>query len=354
MVPPHPFMPKTKKSEATALERALDELLVQAGITTTDTRTQRLVRSMVETALTLGGEGVAVPDLKLVDAALTEIREALACFRPYGAARKVTVFGSARTDPDSVEYALAKKFSARMAERNFMIITGAGGGIMQAGNEGAGTANSFGVNIKLPFEQAANPFIDGDPKLAEFKYFFTRKLFFLKESSAVALFPGGFGTHDECYETLTLVQTGKSQMVPIVFLDVPKGTYWKTWHQYVQEHLLRKGLISPDDLSLYTVTDDLDEAVDEITGFYRIYHSARAIRGKLVIRTQRQVEPPVLEQLSREFADILGDTAINTRGPFEEESDEPELDDLPRLLLNFDLRSYGRLRMFVNRLNELG
>lgn len=347
-------MPKTKILETTSLGRALDTLLAEAGITETDTRTQRLIRSMVETALALGGDGVAVPDLKLVDAALAEIRDALNCFRPYGSSRKVTVFGSARTAPASEDYALARDFSARMAEHDFMVITGAGPGIMQAGNEGAGRDHSFGVNIKLPFEQSANPVIDGDPKLAEFKYFFTRKLFFLKESSAVAMFAGGFGTHDECFETLTLVQTGKSQLVPIVFLDVPKGTYWKTWHQYVQEHLLRKGLISPDDLALYKVTDDMDEAVHEITGFYRVYHSSRAIRGKLVIRTQQPVDDSVLQTLSDEFGDILGNTPITARGPFVEESDEPHLADLPRLLLNFDLRRYGRLRMLIDRLNELG
>jgi hypothetical protein len=347
-------MAKTKKTESTPLENAIATVLCEAGIDDTDTRTQRLTRSLVETALALGTDGVPVPDLKLVDAALMEIRDALACFGPYSTARKVTVFGSARTSPDSAEYRLARDFSARIAEHDFMVITGAGPGIMEAGNEGAGRDKSFGVNIRLPFEQSANSVIKDDAKLADFKYFFTRKLFFLKESSAVALFPGGFGTHDECYETLTLVQTGKTQLVPIVFLDVPKGTYWKTWHQYVQEHLLRKELIGPDDLALYKVTDDLGEAVREITDFYSVYHSSRNIRGKLVIRTNHYVDKSVLETLSTEFADILSDEPITERGPYDEESDEPEAADLPRLLLCFDMRQYGRLRMLINRLNELG
>jgi uncharacterized protein (TIGR00730 family) len=348
------LMPKSKKPDPTSLDIAIDELLLAGGMAQADTRTQRLTRSLVETALALGSDGVAVPDLKLVDAALAEIRNALGRFHDYKSVRKVTVFGSARTDPESTEYDLAREFSRRIADREFMVITGAGPGIMQAGNEGAGRDRSFGVNIRLPFEQSANPIIAGDPKLADFKYFFTRKLFFLKESSAVALFPGGFGTHDEAFETLTLVQTGKSQLVPIVFLDVPKGTYWKTWHQYVQEHLLRKELIGADDLALYKVTDDIDEALDEITGFYRVYHSLRTIRGRLVMRTNHEIDATVLTTLSDEFSDILADTAIVARGPYDEESDEPELADLPRLVLKFDQRHQGRLRMLINRLNELG
>ncbi len=347
-------MGKTKNTDETPLENALDQLLEVAGIAETDTRTARLIRSLVETALALGTDGVAVPDLKLVDAALAEIRDALERFAPYTTTRKVTVFGSARTDPDADEYRLAREFSARIADHDFMVITGAGPGIMQAGNEGAGRERSFGVNIRLPFEQSANPIIDGDPKLTNFKYFFTRKLFFLKESSAVALFPGGFGTHDECFETLTLIQTGKTQLVPVVFLDVPKGTYWKTWHQYVLEHLLRKELIGADDLALYKVTDDIDEAIDEITNFYRVYHSSRTIRGKLVVRLNHAVDQSVLDTLSSEFADILSDEPITARGPYDEEADEPELAELPRLLLHFNLRHYARLRMLIDRLNELG
>ncbi len=196
--------------------------------------------------------------------------------------------------------------------------------------------------------------IRSDGKLVEFKYFFTRKLFFVKESSGVVLFPGGFGTHDECFEVLTLVQTGKSHMVPIIFLDVPGGTYWRTWDRYVREHILRLGLISPEDLSLYKILYDPADAVAEIERFYRIYHSSRAIRRRLVVRTQREVDDRVVAELSEEFADILGGKPIERRAPFEEESDEPELAGLPRLVLPFDMRSYGRLRLLIDRLNERG
>ena len=319
-----------------------------------DPRASKAVRSMITTCLAMLTDEAAVADLKLVDAALAEIRRALLCFQPHRSVRKVTTFGSARTSPDQREYALARSFSKKIADAGFMVITGAGPGIMQACQEGAGRKRSFGVNITLPFENVANETIRGDSKLVEFKYFFTRKLFFLKESSAIVLFPGGFGTHDECFETLTLVQTGKSQMVPIVFLDVPRGTYWKTWDRYVRDHILRKGLISEDDLALYKLTDSVDEAVREITNFYRTFHSARTIRGKLVVRLNHQIAPSCLEVLGREFADILSGPPVPAAGPFEEELDEPALADLPRIVLPFDMRNYGRLRMFIDRLNEVG
>ncbi len=335
-----------------ATDQAIATIVDALEADNVDTRTRRLLKSMLETCTSMARAGTRVADLKLVDAALSEIHAALTCFQAYPHSPKVTVFGSARTQADAQEYQLAREFSRALADAGFMVITGAGPGIMQAAQEGAGRARSFGVNIRLPFENTANREIRDDPKLIEFKYFFTRKLFFLKESAAVALFPGGFGTHDECFETLTLVQTGKSQMVPIVFLDVPRGTYWKTWDQYVHDHLLRKGLISTEDLALYKVTDDLNEAVNEITNFYRIYHSSRTIRSNFVIRTTHVLSDAQLENLSGEFADILDGRPIFRRGPFEEESDEPELAALPRIILNFDMRSYGRLRQLIDRINS--
>jgi len=332
----------------------ISELVSHAGARSEDGRAGRLIHSMIETCLALGRDGVEVPDLKLVDATLGEIRRALNCFRPYADSRKVTAFGSARTAATEPEYRLATDFSRRVTEAGFMVITGAGPGIMQACQEGAGRDRSFGVNIRLPFENVANPEIAGDSKLVEFKYFFTRKLFFLKESSAVVLFPGGFGTHDESFETLTLVQTGKSHMVPIVFLDVAKGTYWKTWDRYVREHILRLGLISQEDLSLYKITDSIDEAVREITGFYRVFHSARTIRRRFVVRVQHEIGSEVLTTLAEEFADILGGKPIVQRGPYEEEFDEPRISTLPRLVLEFDMKHYGRLRQLIDRLNDLG
>jgi uncharacterized protein (TIGR00730 family) len=340
------------KPEPDPLAEAVSALMSHVPIPGGDSRTGPLVRSMIETCIALARDPTPVVDLKLVDSALSEIRAALNCFRPYAHVRKVTMFGSARTRPEEPEYDLARTFASNAADAGYMAITGAGPGIMHACQEGAGRERSFGVNIKLPFENDANPEIHGDEKLVEFKYFFTRKLFFLKESSAIVLFPGGFGTHDEGFEALTLIQTGKSRLVPVIFLDTEKGTYWKTWDQYVRDHILRLGLIGPDDMSLYTITNNADEAVREIQTFYRTYHSSRTIRGRLVIRTNHEVAAPVLEALSAEFADILGGRPIVPREPYHEEFDEPALTHLPRIELAFDTRSYGRLRQLINRLNE--
>ncbi len=335
------------------IDEALDNLIRHLPAAADDSRAAPLIRSLLKTCLALGTDGTPVVDLKLVDAAMSEIRAALMCFRPYEQVRKISMFGSARTKPEEPEYMLARAFAERAADAGFMGITGAGPGIMQACQEGAGRARSFGVNIKLPFENSANPVIEGDKKLVEFKYFFTRKLFFLKESSAIVLFPCGFGTHDEGFEALTLIQTGKARLVPVVFLDVEKGTYWKTWDQYVRDHILRLGLISPDDMSLYRVTNDIDEALGEIRQFYRVYHSSRMIRGKLVMRLTREIDRPDLDALADEFADILGDRPIETRDPYPEEQDEPALLELPRIELSFDTRSYGKLRQLIDRLNAL-
>jgi uncharacterized protein (TIGR00730 family) len=333
-----------------AIHRLLEEVVPEAE----DPRVEPLVRSMIETCVGLASDAVEVHNLKLVDTALAEIRAALACFRQYPGVRKVTTFGSARTLPEEPQYILARAFSRKIADAGFMVITGAGPGIMHACQEGAGRDRSFGVNIRLPFENIANDVIRGDHKLVEFKYFFTRKLFFIKESSAVVLFPGGFGTHDESFEALTLVQTGKSHMIPIVFLDVEGGTYWRTWDRYVREHILRLGLISLEDLSLYKVLEDPGEAVEEIRRFYRVYHSSRFIRRRLVLRTNFDVADRVLAHLSEEFADILGGKPIGKRAPYDEEADEPHVATLPRLVLHFDMKSYGRLRRLIDRLNEIG
>jgi hypothetical protein len=240
-----------------------------------------------------------------------------------------------------------------MAAEGYMIITGAGSGIMRAAQEGAGRERSFGVNIRLPFEQEPNEFINKDPKLLTFRYFFTRKLIFIKEADAVTLFPGGFGTHDEAYESLTLIQTGKTKPMPIVFLDAPRGTYWKTWKRYVDEHLLRHHLISEEDLALLKVTTSVDEAVEEITRFYRVYHSARTVGRRLVIRLNRAIPQPLVDALSREFADILLSGPI-VQSPALEEEDEPELAALPRLVLAFNRTNFGRLRQLIDRVNRDG
>jgi uncharacterized protein (TIGR00730 family) len=311
---------------------------------------EQLVREMVETCLKLLRDETRLGDVKLLNAALRELRYAFRVFAPYSSVRKVSAFGSARLRQDSPACRTAREFARRIAAEGFMVITGAGSGVMQACQEGAGRERSFGVNIRLPFEQEPNEFINKDPKLLTFRYFFTRKLMFIKEADAAALFPGGFGTHDEAYECLTLVQTGKTRPMPIVFVDAPRGTYWKTWKRYVEDHLLRQGLVSEEDMALFRVTSSVDEAVEEITRFYRVYHSARTVGRRLVIRLTRPLAPEVVAKLSRDFADILLEGEIVQRGALDEE-DEPELAALPRLILGFNRTNFGRLRQLIDAIN---
>ncbi len=239
----------------------------------------------------------------------------------------------------------------KIAESGWMVITGAGPGIMQAGIEGAGPENSFGVNIVLPFESEATPLIAGDSKLINFKYFFTRKLMFMKESSGFVLLPGGFGTMDEAFELLTLTQTGRSPLTPIVLLDPPGSTYWSTWRSFIEEELARRGLISPEDSSLVLITDSVDAAVEELTGFYSVYHSSRFVGRRLILRLSEEVEDALLERLNREFGDIVEAGAIERVEPSPSEVADGDLPDLPRLGLRFDRRSYSRLRLLIDTLN---
>jgi len=318
-------------------------------------RDEKLVREMVETCLKLLRTGTPVGDIKILNAALRELRYAFKVFAPYRNVRKVSVFGSARSARESSACRTAFEFAQRIRDAGYMVITGAGHGIMGACQEGAGPDHSFGVNIRLPFEQGPNEVIAKDPKLLTFRYFFTRKLIFIKEADAAALFPGGFGTHDEAYECLTLVQTGKTKPMPIVFLDAPRGTYWKTWKRYVEEHLLRHRLISPEDMALFKVTSSVDEAVEEITRFYRVYHSARTVDRNLVIRLTHRIPESLVTQLGHDFADIVVKGEIVQTGALEEErEDAPELVRLPRLVLEFNRSSFGRLRQLIDRLNSDG
>ena len=315
-------------------------------------REQRYVREAMETLVKLLRDGTRLGDVKLLNAALRELRYAFKVFAPYRGVRKVSVFGSARTRPTEAAYRTAAEFARRITTENYMVITGAGSGIMAAAQEGAGAERSFGVNIRLPFEQGPNEFIIKDPKLTTFRYFFTRKLMFIKEADAAALFPGGFGTLDEGYECLTLVQTGKTKPMPIVFVDSPRGTYWKTWKRYVEDHLLRQKLISPDDMSLFMVTSSVEEAVAEIAGFYRVYHSSRTVGRNLVMRLNQKLDEKLVASLNRDFHDILvGAEAVQTKALAEEE-DEPELAALPRLVLPFNRTHFGRLRQLIDRINR--
>jgi len=312
---------------------------------------ERLVSDLIATAQQLLADGASVGDLKITAGALQEMRAAFKMFAPYRAARKVSTFGSARTREGDPVFALAEAFARQMAECGYMIITGAGPGIMEACQRGAGRARSFGINIRLPFEQEPNRIIRGDPKQMDFRYFFARKLFFLKEADAVVLFPGGFGTHDEGFETLTLLQTGKTRPVPLVLLDRPRGTYWKTWQRYVEDHLLRRGMITREDLALYRVTDSVQGAVDEIVNFYRVYHSSRYVRDWFVVRLTRPLPDVYVAALAEEFRDIIRDGRIEQRRAFAVERGDREVFHLPRLALRFNRVGFGRLRQFLNAVN---
>ncbi len=351
-------MPSRSSADSPLRERRRSPLLGEllARVQGEDlSRKETLVRELVETSLRLLRDDAPLGDVKILNAALRELRYAFKVFARYRGVRKVSIFGSARTLPDAPAYKSAVDFARRITDRGFMIITGGGNGIMRACQEGAGRERSFAVNIKLPFEQEANEFILNDPKLVTFRYFFTRKLMFVKEADALVMFPGGFGTHDEGYEALTLAQTGKSHPMPIVFVDTPRGTYWKSWRQYVQDHLLRRNLISPADMSLFKVTSDLDEAVNEITGFYRVYHSSRYVGRRYVIRINRPIAPELVTALATEFAPLIERGTIEQCEALPEEREqEPELNHLPRLVFEAQRSGFGRRRQLIDRLNADG
>ena len=312
---------------------------------------QDLLQVMRHTIDRLEKDQSARGDLKILSRTLRELRYAFKVFRPYRRRRKVTIFGSARTPPGHPSYESAVELGRRMAGHGWMVITGSGGGIMEAGHKGAGREASMGLNIMLPFEQNANRFIHGDPKLVTLKYFFTRKLMFVKECSGLICLPGGYGTLDEALETLTLLQTGKQTMMPLVFLDHPEGTYWHDLDAFFENHLLGDEMISPEDAYLYKVTRSVDEAVDEILGFYEVYHSMRYVQHRLVLRLKQTLDAERLETIRSEFADILVDGTFEVREALPEESGEPDLAHMPRLVFHFDRRQLGRLRMLIDFLN---
>src|ERR1019366_1542218 len=331
------------------LQKQIDALIALAAPPVREEDNRDLVRQLIVTALKVEHSQLDRGDAKILSRAMRELRYGFRIFKDYRDRRKVTIFGSARTPKDHPEYKQALSFSKQMAKNGFMAITGAGPGIMQAGNEGAGKDNSFGINIKLPLEQAANEFIGKDPRFIDCRFFFTRKLMFLKATSAVAFFPGGFGTHDEAMETLTLVQTGKADMMPLVFVDAPGGDYWKEWQKYIEKQLLKTGKISPDDIHLYIVTDSAETAVGEIVKFYKNYHSMRFVKDQLVIRMQKSPSKALLEGLNRDFKDICVKGPIVSSPVYVEETDHREL---PRISFQFNRLHYGRLRQLINVLNN--
>ena len=312
----------------------------------------RLLDDMRRTIDKLEDDKAAKGDLKILSRTLRELRYSFRVFSKYRKHRKVTVFGSARTKPEEGAYQHSVMFGKIMAESGWYVLTGAGGGIMEGAHVGAGREMSMGVNIILPFEQSANHIIEGDRKLVNLKYFFTRKLLFVKEVHAIALFAGGFGTQDEGFEALTLIQTGKRDMMPIVCIDEPGGTYWKEWKQFIERQLLDNGLISPADLSLFLVTEDLGEAYDEIMNFYTVYDSMRYIRDRLVLRIRVEPTDEYVEQLNDEFSDLLSEGKIEKSAAHLFEQDERHIRHLPRLKMSFNRRSIGRLRQLINKLNK--
>jgi uncharacterized protein (TIGR00730 family) len=331
-----------------AANRLIAELVEIAGIPQ-DRR--GYFQHLLTTVLKMHEDGTPTGDVKVTNTALKELRYAYKVFAPYRNVHKVTVFGSARTPVTEDAAVAARAFGTRMVEHGWMVVTGAGHGIMGAAQEGAGGEQSFGLNIRLPFEQEANPWIASDPKLITFKYFFTRKLFLVKEASAVALYPGGFGTMDECFELLTLMQTGKTGIVPVVLVESGPKPYWRIWDRFVQGTLIDRRLIDAQDVAFYRIVDRVEDAVEQVTGFYRVYHSSRIVGDNLVFRLQRALSDAGLEQIQREFEDILKGPVVQAPGPVPQELNE--FPERPRLIVPFNRSSYSRLRRFIDRLNTL-
>lgn len=330
-------------------EAAVKELVAGSGCV----HSPALIEEMVLTALRLGRDNATVADLKLFVRSFKEMRYAARVFHPYEDRRKVAVFGSARVKPETAEFSMAEQMGRRLVERDFMVITGGGDGIMGAAQKGAGRDHSFGLNIRLPFEQRANETIHGDKKLINFNYFFTRKVNFVKETDAFVLFPGGFGTQDEGFECLTLMQTGKSKITPLVLVDTPDGRYWETWEFFIKNDLLRMKLISPTDFHLFKIFHNCDEAIEHILQFYRNFVSYRWVRERMVIRLKSQLTDRGLELLNDQFKGVLVSGRIEQTGPLPEEADEAGIAELPRLVLTPKKTDFGTLRLLIDTINTL-
>jgi uncharacterized protein (TIGR00730 family) len=315
-------------------------------------KSPELIEEMIVTALKIARDRMSVADLKLINRSIKEMRNTAKLFAPFQNLRKVAVFGSARVSADSPEFKVAEDFGREMVAHKFMVITGGGEGIMGAAQRGAGRKHSFGINIRLPFEQRANEIIGGDPKLINLNYFFTRKLTFVKEAHAFALFPGGFGTLDETFEALTLMQTGKARIIPVVLLDRPRGNYWDTWMKFLRNRLLCSAFISPEDFSFFKVMHSVRDAVEEILQFYKMYHSMRWVRERLVIRLKQALSKRAISDLNEKFADVLHKGEIIQGAALREEKNEAEIWNLPRLILTPYRDRFGRLRQLIDAINS--
>jgi uncharacterized protein (TIGR00730 family) len=328
----------------------LDELIKQVGVDLSPSE-RRLAGDLLAAAVGFIGDKPALLDLKITAAAVAEMRDAFSHFAPYRDVPKVTIFGSARTSADDPLYRQAREVAHALADQGWMVVTGAGPGIMAAGAEGAGREHSFGVNIRLPFEQEANPFILGDPKLVSMKYFFTRKLMLMKESKAFISLPGGFGTIDETFELLTLTQTGKGVPAPIVFLDTPGDPFWESLHEFISTQLVDRHFIEAADLALYHITDSVQDAVAEVTNFYRNYHSIRFFGELLHVRLQHRPTVDQLGELNRSFDDICATGVISLSSAHREEIADNDHLHLSRLAFRFDKRHWSRLRALIDTVN---
>ncbi len=334
-------------------DEAIDGLIKELAARASSAGTGYLLREILTTAVKLGKESHDSGDLKLVNNTLKELRYSFKIFSPYRDIKKVIIFGSARSAKRSAEYKMAEEFARSLTEKGYMIVTGGGPGVMEAGNKGAQAGKEFALNIRLPFEQKPNPYIYEKDKIINFKYFFTRKLIFVKETDATALFPGGFGTNDEGFEMLTLVQTGKSKPRPIVLMEPKGSTYWSAWKHFVNKQLVKKGFIDKDDLNLFRIVKNVDEAIEYIEGFYRIYRSLRYVSGLTVLRLNKRISDKTLNLINREFKDILTNGEIRNSGPTKKEMQEAECLDLPRLVMNFNMRDYGRLCEMIGVINRM-
>lgn len=327
----------------------IDEWLAAQDPSSNADQLAGILRTVVKLSQDKAGRG----DLKILNRAMQELRHAFRIFAPYRRQRKVSIFGSTRVAESDPYYDLARNLAQGLTQAGFMVITGAGPGIMQAGHEGAGRAQSFGVNIRLPSAQSANRFIRGDRKLMDFHFFFTRKLIFVKEADAVVIFPGGFGTQDELFESITLVQTGKSQVLPIVLMDLPGGTYWSRWQEFLRDDLLKRGYIDEHEINLVKIFTNAEQAVKEIAGFYRNYHSYRFVKRDLVIRLNHPPSAELIDRLNRDFADIISDGKIRLSEPLPEEAEDTETLHLHRLLVRFNRADFARLRQMIDAINAI-
>jgi uncharacterized protein (TIGR00730 family) len=344
-------MKKTTK-EYKVFDRAADDSITKLASLCSHAGTESLMQEILTTCVKLGMESANTVDLKLVNNCLKELRYSFKIFSPYRNAKKAIIFGSARSVKDSAEYKMAEEFAEKITNKGYMVVTGGGPGVMEAGNKGAGLGKDFALNIRLPFEQEPNPYLDERARLINFKYFFTRKLIFIKETDATALFPGGFGTNDEGFEALTLLQTGKSRPRPVILMEPEGSTYWASWIQFVEEQLVKNGFIDKHDLNLFQVARSADDAVKQIEAFYSVYHSLRYVAGLTVLRLNRPLSPEVLQSINHDFRDILTEGRIESTSALREELEQGEYPNLPRMVMKFNLRDYGRLFELIRIINK--